>query len=92
MSEISTVDELDALPVGTQLVDRLELEWIKLDNGRWDLAEPEQRGESSWHVCHTFGPFTVIEREPDAEAGEHDPGDCGPCADHAVELAQDGAR
>lgn len=70
MSEINTVAELDALPIGTRLLDGVDLEWVKLANGRWDLAEPEQRGDSSEQLCKVFAPFVIVEPEPDATA-EH---------------------
>ena len=79
MNEISSVAELEALPVGTRLLDGVDLEWVKLTNGRWDLAEPEQRGDSSEQLWKVFAPFVIV--EPDSD----------PAAEHA-DAARDMAR
>lgn len=92
MSEITTVAELDALPVGTWVADRNEPDgdqpWRKLASGRWAYGDRDARGSAAAHLVQLWGPLRVVP-EPDDDGGTHGPSACGPCEDNAVDLAQD---
>jgi len=58
MTVITTVAELDALPVGTPLTDRDADEWCKQRSGRWSM--PDSGGSSSAsHLLRVWGPLTL---------------------------------
>jgi hypothetical protein len=61
MTIITTVAELDVLPVGTPLTDRDDDQWQKLPNGRW--AMPGRIGSSSApHLLRMWAPLTCVEQ------------------------------
>lgn len=60
MTEITTVAELDALPVGAEVRDKDYDVWVKLPSGGWGmLGRP---GSSAAHLAELWAPLTVTAR------------------------------
>ncbi len=64
MHEVTTVEELDALPAGSVILDKHRQAWQKVADTRWHAALWKERRESA-ELGAYLAPFTVLFR-PDA--------------------------
>ena len=57
MIVITTVAELDALPVGTEIRDRDDWTWTKGNSGAW-VPSPQERMSNAKRVLQLWSPLT----------------------------------